>query len=103
MNHPDLAAALLKPWVSEKLHWIVAHHGIFQGYYFWHHIGMDRNARDRFRGHAWFDDCVEFCELFDQAAFDPRGRTLPLEAFEPILRRVLAPTGMAVPGAPASD
>lgn len=103
MNHPELAAAIVKPYVREELHWIVAHHGIFQGYYFWHHIGMDRDAREKFRGHPSFDACAEFCELYDQAAFDPRGRTLPLEAFEPILRRVLAPAGMAVPGATASD
>ncbi|MGA1748087.1 MAG: HD domain-containing protein, partial [Ilumatobacteraceae bacterium] len=45
MNHPDIAAGILKPFVSEANHWMVAHHGIFQGYYFWHHIGMDRNAR----------------------------------------------------------
>ena len=103
MNHPELGAAIVKPYVSEKLYWIVKHHGIFQGYYFWHHIGMDRNAREQFRGHEYFDDCAEFCELFDQAAFDPRGKTLPLEAFEPILRRVLAPAGMTVPGATAAD
>ena len=97
MNHPELAAAIVKPYVSEKLHWIVKHHGIFQGYHFWHHIGMDRDAREKFRGHAFFDDCAEFIELFDQAAFDPRGRTLPLEEFEPIVRRVLAPPLMVQP------
>jgi len=97
MNHPELAAAIVKPYVSEKLHWIVKHHGIFQGYHFWHHIGMDRNAREQFRGHEFFDDCAEFIELFDQAAFDPRGRTLPLEDFEPIVRRVLSPPPVAPP------
>ena len=89
-NHPDVAAAIVKPYVSEKLHWIVRHHGIFQGYYFWHHIGMDRDTRDRFRGHAHYDDCEAFCELYDQAAFDPKGETMPLEEFEPMVRRVLS-------------
>jgi predicted HD phosphohydrolase len=50
-NHPDIAAAILKPFVSDKNLWMVENHGIFQGYYFWHHIGLDRNARDQFRGH----------------------------------------------------
>ena len=45
-NHPSIAAGLLKPFVSEANHWMVEHHGIFQGYYFWHYIGADRNARD---------------------------------------------------------
>ena len=71
------------------------HHGVFQGYYFWHHIGLDRDARDQFAGHEWYDDCAEFCERYDQAAFDPSGETLPLEEFEPMLRRVLhTRTGM---------
>jgi predicted HD phosphohydrolase len=97
INHPEIGAAMVRPYVSEKLHWIVEHHGIFQGYYFWHHVGMDRDAREAFRDHEWFDACAEFCELYDQAAFDPHGKTLPLEAFEPILRRVLAPPPTAIP------
>ena len=95
-NHPEVGAAILKPYVSPRVHWIVEHHGVFQGYYFWHHIGMDRNARDQFAGHEWYDDCAEFCERYDQAAFEPNGETLPLEEFEPMVRRVLhTRTGMA--------
>ena len=87
-NHADLAAAILKPFVSEKNLWIVEHHAIFQGYYFWHHVGADRNARERFRDHPHFDDTAEFCALYDQCSFDPDYDTLSLETFEPMLRRV---------------
>ena len=87
-NHADLAAAILKPFVSEKNLWIVEHHAIFQGYYFWHHVGADRNAREKFRDHPHFDDTAEFCALYDQCSFDPDYDTLPLETFEPMLRRV---------------
>lgn len=89
-NHPSIAAGILKPWVSEQNHWIVEHHGIFQGYYFWHFLGGDRNDRDRFRDHPYFDSCEEFCELYDQRAFDPRAETIPLEEFEPLIHRVFA-------------
>jgi predicted HD phosphohydrolase len=89
-NHADLAATLLEPFVSEQNHWIVKHHGIFQGYYFFHHLGLDRNLRDRFRDHEWFRDCAAFCEKYDQNSFDPDYETLPLEAFEPALRKVFA-------------
>ena len=89
-NHSQLAAALLRPYVSDRTHWVVQHHGIFQGYYYFHHIGQDRNERERFRGHPHFQDCVDFCQRWDQAAFDPAYDTMPLEAFEPALRRVLA-------------
>jgi predicted HD phosphohydrolase len=89
-NHPDVAAAILKPFVDEKMHWIVEHHGIFQGYYFFHHLGMNRDMREAFRGHEHFEDTARFCELYDQAAFDPGYESAPLEYFEPMVRRVFA-------------
>jgi len=89
-NHSDIAAAILKPFVSEKNLWIVDKHAIFQGYYFFHHLGLDRNARERFRGHEFFDDTAEFCELYDQCSFDPGYRSMPLADFEPMVRDVLS-------------
>src|SRR5258707_673735 len=64
-NHPDIGAAIVKPFVSEANHWMVAHHGIFQGYYFFHHIGMDRDMREQFRGHPNFERTEEFCARYD--------------------------------------
>lgn len=95
-NHGEYAAAVLKPWVSEKTHWIVAHHDEFQGYYFWEYIGLDKNAREKYRDNPWFDDCAQFCADWDQAAFDPDYDTLPLSFFEPMVRRVFggSPEGM---------
>ncbi|GAA4000007.1 HD domain-containing protein [Sphingomonas humi] len=89
-NHPDIAAAIVKPFVSEELHWITAQHGIFQGYYFFHHLGMDRDMRENFRGHPHFEATARFCELYDQSAFDPAYDGAPLDFFEPMLRRVMA-------------
>jgi len=89
-NHPDIAAAILKPFVSEENLWMVQHHGIFQGHYFFHHLGMDRDMREQFRGHPHFERTAEFCELYDNPAFDPAGETLPIVEFEPMLRRLFA-------------
>jgi predicted HD phosphohydrolase len=89
-NHADIAAAILKPFVSEDNHWMVQHHGIFQGYYFFHHLDLDRNMRDGFKDHPAYERTAEFCALYDNPAFDPRGETLPLSTFEPMLRRVFA-------------
>ncbi len=90
LNHFDIAAAIVKPFVSEANHWMVQHHGIFQGYYFFHHIGLDRNLREPFRGHEHFARTEEFCALYDNPAFDPQAEALPIGEFEPILRRVFA-------------
>jgi predicted HD phosphohydrolase len=89
-NHSDIAAAILKPFVSDANLWMIEHHGIFQGYYFFHHLGMDRDMRMRFADHPYFERTAEFCELYDSTAFDPKAETLPLSEFEPMLRRVLA-------------
>ena len=87
-NHPDIAAAILKPFVSEKNHWMVANHGIFQGYYFFDFLGMDGNMREQFRDHPHFEYTAEFCEKYDQAAFDPDYESMPLEAFEPMVMKL---------------
>ena len=88
-NHQDIAAAILKPYVSDQNHWMIQHHALFQGYYFFHHLGADRHARDRFRDHPWYEYTAEFCELYDQSAFDASYDSLPFEEFEPMMRRVL--------------
>lgn len=89
-NHPDIGAAIIKPFVPEEYRWICEQHGIFQGYYYFHFLGMDRDMREGLRGHQHFVACAEFCEKYDQAAFDAAYDTAPLTFFEPIVRRVMA-------------
>ena len=89
-NHPEVGAAIIKPFVTEEIHWICQNHGAFQGYYYFHFLGMDQNARDKFADHPHFEACREFCEKYDQSAFDPDYVSEPLEFFEPMVRRVMA-------------
>src|SRR5438270_590285 len=89
-NHPDIAAAVLKPFVSEANLWMVEKHGVFQGYYFFHHIGLDRNMRDQLAAHPYYEQTRLFSEKYDNVAFDPTLECRPLEFFEPMVRRVLA-------------
>jgi predicted HD phosphohydrolase len=89
-NHPDVAVAILKPFVSEQNLWMVEQHAIFQGYYFFEHLGLDRDMRERFRDHPWFEYTAEFCEKYDQNSFDPKYESMPLETFEPMLRNVMS-------------
>ena len=88
-NHSEVIASILRPYISEKNHWVLKHHGLFQGYYYFHHIGGDRSVRERYMDHPFYQDCVDFCEKWDQTSFDPDYPTQPLEYFEPMVRKVL--------------
>ena len=90
MNHSEYAASILKPYVRPYTYWMIRQHGLFQGYYYFHYFGIDRNGREKFRGHPAFEKCVEFCAKYDQMAFDPDYDTMPLEAFAPMVRRIFA-------------
>ena len=89
-SHSEMAAAILRPFVSDEIYWIVKHHGIFQMYYYAHHSGGDRNARDQFKGHEYYDAAVRFCHEYDQNCFDPNYNSEPLEFFRPMPERVTA-------------
>ena len=89
-NHSEVAAAILKPFVSERAHWIVKHHGIFQGYYYFHHMGRDRYAREAYKDEPHYQACIDWCDKYDQCAFRRDYPTKPLEFFEPMVRRIVA-------------
>jgi predicted HD phosphohydrolase len=89
-NHSQVAAAILRPYVSERNHWVIQHHGLFQGHYYLQYVGQDPDARDAFRDHPHYQACVDFCGRWDQTSFDPDYDTLPLEFFEPMVRGLFA-------------
>ena len=88
LNHSEYAAAVLRPYVSEKTYWIMQKHGEFQMFYYAHHLGGNRNARDKYKGHKYYDDCVDFCERWDQTSFDPKYKSLKLDDFEPLIKKI---------------
>lgn len=89
-NHSAFAAAVLRPYISEDNQWLVLHHGVFQGYYYFHHFDRDRDSRDQFRGHPMFEKTANFCERWDQTSFDPDYETMAFADFEPMVRRIIA-------------
>ena len=88
MNHSQYAASIIRPYVSEKTYWIILHHGLFQTYYSAHHLGGDRNARDKFKNHEYYQDTVDFCEKYDQSSFDPNYKSMSLEELEPMVKKI---------------
>ena len=89
-NHSAVAAAIVAPYVSEETAWVVRHHGLFQGYYYFHHFGGDRNTRERYTASPYYDRCVDFCASYDQNCFDPKYDDLPMEDFVPLLEEVFS-------------
>ena len=92
MNHSQLAAAIIRPYVREEVTWIIEHHGVFQMFYYGDAAGVNKDERERYRGHKWFDSCERFCRDWDQMAFDPDYVSQPLSHFEPMLREVFTRT-----------
>ncbi len=88
MNHSQYAASIIRPYVTEKTYWIILHHGLFQTYYSAHHLGGDRNARDKFKDHKYYQDTVDFCEKYDQSSFDPNYKSMSLKEFEPMVKKI---------------
>tara|TARA_B100000700_G_scaffold208725_1_gene229476 strand:- start:9 stop:563 length:555 start_codon:yes stop_codon:yes gene_type:complete len=88
LNHSEYAAAVLKPYVNEKTHWIVEKHGEFQMYYYAHHLGGNKNQREKYKGHKYYQATIDFCENWDQKSFDPNFKTLPLKSFEPLVKKI---------------
>ncbi|MDB9831752.1 HD domain-containing protein [Candidatus Pelagibacter sp.] len=90
LNHSEYAAAILKPFVSEKTYWIIEKHGEFQMYYYAHHLGGNRNQRDKYKEHKHYKDTIKFCEKWDQTSFDPNFKSLALKDFEPLIRNIFS-------------
>jgi len=93
-SHSEMAAAILRPFVSQKTYWIIKHHGLFQMYYYAHHCGGNRNSREIYKQHKWYQDAISFCDKYDQNCFDPDYDSEPLEFFEPLLRKIVAKPGV---------
>ena len=89
-TYAEVAFAILKPFVSEANLWMVQNHGIFQGYNFFHYIGLNRDMRDMFVNHPHYERTAEFIELYDNRAFNPAIEILPISEFEPMVRRLMA-------------
>ena len=91
-NHGEIPAAILKPYISEKCHWILANHEVFQGYYYYHYVGGNRLKRDIFKENPYYQDTIDFCEKYDAPSFDPNFASYDLEFFRPMVQRVFSRT-----------
>lgn len=88
-NHGEFASALLGAHISERNHWMLKNHAVFQNYHAHHLPGIDRHEREMWRGHPHFDWTAEFVRVYDQATCDPHYLSEPIDTFIPIIDRLL--------------
>jgi predicted HD phosphohydrolase len=89
-NHDKFAAEMIRPFVREEVTWVIEHHGIFQMVYYAHHLGWDRELRQKYADSPHYQACVDFCERWDQSSFDPAYPMDPLESFRSDVEAVFA-------------
>lgn len=89
-NHSQLAASIIRPYVRPEITWVITQHGLFQNYYYIHFYGGDPNERDYLKDHPWYQTCIDFCDKWDQASFDPDYPTKPLAYFEPLIHKIFS-------------
>ncbi len=89
-NHGPIAAEMLKPYVSEDIYHAIYWHQSFQGRYYFEHLGLDPEARERFQGESWYGFAAKLVDDWDAPAFDPDFDVDPLESFEPEVTRVFS-------------
>ncbi|MDB3902666.1 HD domain-containing protein [Amylibacter sp.] len=89
-NHDEYAASIIRPFVREQCTWVVEKHGIFQMLYYGEHIGSNPHKREKYREHIYFQDCSDFCELWDQKSFDPNYAIKSVDFFAPMVEEVFA-------------
>ncbi|MEM9607507.1 MAG: HD domain-containing protein [Actinomycetota bacterium] len=92
MNHPAIAAEMLRPWVSDEAYWVTKYHQDFQGRHYYARIGMDPETRRKHLGHEHYEMAERFADVWDETAFDPDYPSETLEHFEPLVRTVFSRT-----------
>jgi len=89
-NHGQIAAEILKPYVSNDAYHIIRTHQDFQGEHYYKYMGKPQDLRNQYKNESWFTKAVEFTDEWDQAAFDPDYKVDPLESFEALINTFFA-------------
>jgi predicted HD phosphohydrolase len=70
-GHPDIAAAILRPYVRDDVYQVIRVHQDFQGRHYYQHFGGDTNLRERHRDQPWFDSRQVFADEWTRSPSIP--------------------------------
>lgn len=90
LNHAQISAEILRPYVSIETYEIIGAHQDFQGKHYYKYIGQDPDTREHFRDRPWFELAEQFADDWDQSSFDPDYPTPELSYYEPLVKEVFA-------------
>ena len=88
-NHPEIAAAIIRPYVRDDVYNMIRVHQDFQGRHYYAHFGGDPNARDSTAASPGSTRRAVRRRLGPDRV-RPDYDTLPLEHFEPLVREKFA-------------
>ena len=89
-NHGQIAAEMIKPYVSEDAYHVIRTHQDFQGEHYYQYMGKPQDLRKEYINEPWYAKAIEFTDDWDQAAFDPKYKVDSLESFEPLINKFFA-------------
>ena len=52
--------------------------------------GTENIQRDKYRNHKYYNDAVNFCEKWDQVSFDPNYKSMTLDDFAPMVKKIFS-------------
>jgi len=87
-NHGQIAAEMMRPYISEDSYHVIYNHQAFQGEYYYHFMGAPNDLRKNFKDEPWYDLAVKLVDEWDAPAFDPDFEVDSLESFIPLMRKV---------------
>jgi predicted HD phosphohydrolase len=90
--HDSVSAEILRGHVRDDVCAVVRHHQDFTARYIAPIFGGESERRRRWASAGWFALAERFVDEWDQLSFDPDYDTEQLDHFEPVIRRILAPT-----------
>jgi predicted HD phosphohydrolase len=86
-NHAEISASILRKYVSDDTYQIVLTHQDFQGKHYYEYFGQPGTLREQYKDKPWYAAAETFTDVWDQAAFDPRYKLLPLTEFAPLVEQ----------------
>jgi predicted HD phosphohydrolase len=96
-NHPEIVAALARPYMSNDAYRGLRHHMEFQWKHYGDKLGLPTDGRTRYQDQPWYAATALFSDEWDQVSFDPAYNTLPLSEFEPLVRSVFGRAPQHIP------